>query len=239
MVTLATRRLIDAAAKLKPADRALLNLWVNRGLDDERLAGLSGMPTEALQARRGNIVAQLAADLGLPEADVRAAIDQISPDDEALHPPSTTRTMGEAPDPHGAPGDTAPARQGDAPDTTVKPHRRRRLWLGLAALAVIGAVMIVIVAGARSSSPPSRRAADTTTAPTAPTQTATALTPVPSVGPVPLTGLPGGRLATSGSIKLSGQVNALRLNLRSGDSRSPTPATTRCGCTTRCLTPAR
>ena len=46
MSGLATRRLIDAAARLDPADRALLNLWVNRGLDNERLTGLTG-PTFA------------------------------------------------------------------------------------------------------------------------------------------------------------------------------------------------
>src|ERR1700735_5621973 len=88
MSGLATRRLIDAAARLDPADRALLNLWVNRGLDNERLTDLTGMSLDALQARRENIVSQLSAALGLPERDIRGALEQISPDDEAFGPPA-------------------------------------------------------------------------------------------------------------------------------------------------------
>lgn len=66
MASLATHRLIDAAAKLDPADRALLNLWVNRGLDDGRLTELTGLSLDALHLRREKIVTHLARDLGLP-----------------------------------------------------------------------------------------------------------------------------------------------------------------------------
>jgi hypothetical protein len=38
MTTVATQRLIDAAAALEEADRALLNLLVTRGLDNDALA---------------------------------------------------------------------------------------------------------------------------------------------------------------------------------------------------------
>ena len=46
MQSLATRRLIDAAATLEAADRALLNLWVNRGFDSDRLAALSRLEAQ-------------------------------------------------------------------------------------------------------------------------------------------------------------------------------------------------
>src|SRR5665213_4245292 len=102
MTRFATRRLIDAAAKLDPADRALLNLWVNRGLDDERLTELTGMSIDALHARREKIVAQLAAELGLPDEDIRGALAQISPDDEALSPSGPIGVADVGPSPNGA-----------------------------------------------------------------------------------------------------------------------------------------
>src|SRR5665213_84254 len=166
MATLATRRLIDAAAKLDPADRALLNLWVNRGLDDERLTALTGMSIDALQARREKIVAELAAELGLPDEDVRGALEQISPDDEALSPSGPNGAVDVAPSANGAATLTgadeppsAPTEPPSAPDEA--PGRRRWLWLGMAALAVIAAAVIAIVAGGGSSSPAPRAAATT------------------------------------------------------------------------------
>jgi hypothetical protein len=78
MSSLATRRLIDAAAKLQPAERALLNLWVNRGLDDGRLAQLTGLSPEALHTRRVLIVGRLSDELGLPPAEVEDALATIA-----------------------------------------------------------------------------------------------------------------------------------------------------------------
>ena len=126
MASVATRRLIDAAAKLDPADRALLNLWVNRGLDDERLTGLTGMSPEALHGRREKIVARLAANLGLPETEVRGALTQISPD-EAAGVPSATNGAAEVTD---APNGSAPtpARRPTRPPPRrpSRPPPRRR-----------------------------------------------------------------------------------------------------------------
>jgi hypothetical protein len=79
MGNLATRRLIEAAAALEPADRALLNLWIHRGLDDERLAGLTGMSVVAVQARRERILAELSELLGEPPEDVLTALRAMEP----------------------------------------------------------------------------------------------------------------------------------------------------------------
>jgi hypothetical protein len=73
----ATRRLIEAAAGLGPADRALLNLWVNHGLDDERLRALSGLSAAALARGRDHLVGGLSERLGLPPQDVRRALEEI------------------------------------------------------------------------------------------------------------------------------------------------------------------
>jgi hypothetical protein len=79
MGNLATRRLIEAAAALEAADRALLNLWIHRGLDDERLAGLTGMSVVAVQARRERILAELSERLGEPPEDVLTALRAMEP----------------------------------------------------------------------------------------------------------------------------------------------------------------
>jgi hypothetical protein len=300
MSSIATRRLIDAAATLDPADRALLNLWVNRGLSDDRLTALTGMSRETLRARRERIVDRLSAQLGLPASDVRAGLTQISPDHEAVgarpngsapirthgavaastngsaaHP--TTETPAgegpeaaaeaetpEAPAEHtartvdteaaavpdaqeataSAPEDAAaPAPQAAAPvpeaaasgEETVaapaegpSPRRRGGMWLGLLAVLVVVIVVVVIVAAgsgsssapaAHSSSTTTARAATTATTATAATTTSGAVTPTPTQpapGPVPdpLAGLPGGLAHVLGSVKLSGPVKHLKLNLR-------------------------
>jgi hypothetical protein len=207
MASLATHRLIDAAAKLDPADRALLNLWVNRGLDEGRLTELTGMSIDALQGRREKIVAQLAADLGLPDEDVRAALQQISPDVEARSPPGPNGLAQAPPSANGA--------------TTVAPAeslpRRRRLWVGLLALVLIAAAVIAIIAGGRRSSRGPRPAGGTPTTATATPQAPPVPTPAhpTTVTPVPppLAALPGGLTHASGSVKLSGKVKNLKLSL--------------------------
>ena len=235
MAGLATRRLIDAAAKLDPADRALLNLWVNRGLDDERLTELTGLSIEALHVRREKIVAELAADLGLPDEDVRAALDQISPDDEALSPPAPDGVTATAPSPNGAvtatapgapPSDAdAPPHEADAsppdpeapPPAAETPRSGRRLWGGLLALVLTAAVVIAIIAGGGRSSPAPHPAAGTPSTATPSTRTPPGPTPAhPATGspvPPPLAALPGGLTHASGSIKLSGKLKNLRLSL--------------------------
>lgn len=231
MASLATHRLIDAAAHLDAADRALLNLWVNRGLDDERLTALTGMSIDALQARREKIVTQLAAALGLPDVDVRGALEGISPEEEALvatapdevpsangtaaaveaeAPPATDETRPDATDEPSPPPEEEPAET---------PGRRRRwLWVGIVAAVLIVAVVIALVASG-GSSPRARHAATASTpsTPTTATQTPTVATPTPAHptgGTVPvLAGLPGGLRHASGSVKLSGPVKNLKLNL--------------------------
>jgi hypothetical protein len=263
MASLATHRLIDAAAQLDAADRALLNLWVNRGLDDERLTALTGMSIDALQARREKIVTQLAAALGLPNVDVRGALEGIFPEQEALvatapdgvdetrslngsaavveaetppvaneAPPVTGEALpatdetppvtGEAlpatdETPPGAPDEPPPPPPEEEPPEAPRRHRRW-LWVVIAAAVLIVAAVIALVAGGGSSPPAPHRAASTPTMPTTATQAPTVSTPTPAHPtaapvPVPFAGLPGGLLHASGSVKLSGPVKHLKLNL--------------------------
>lgn len=232
MASLATHRLIDAAAQLDAADRALLNLWVNRGLDDKRLTELTGMSVAALQARREKIVTRLAAALGLPDVDVRGALQGISPEKEALTatapngvteaPPSLNGTAvvkAEAPPAEAEAPPSGPDAVPPPDDSADAPGRRRWLWAGIVAAALMAAVVIALVASG-GSSPPARRAATARTPSTATTatQTPTAAAPTPAhpTGgpvPVPFAGLPGGLMHASGAVKLSGPIGHLKLNL--------------------------
>lgn len=209
MSSLATRRLIDAAATLDPAERALLNLWVNRGLDDERLTELTGMSIEALGMRRERIVARLAAELGLPEPDVRGALERISPHEEFVTPPNLERITIESSGPNGAAPPAAPEARSPGP------RRRRALWLGLGALGIAVAAVIVVIAAGGSSPRKPHRAAGTHRTPTAATRTRTVAAPTRPTepAPLPLAGLPGGLAHASGVVRLSGPVKYLKLNL--------------------------
>jgi hypothetical protein len=78
MGPLPTRRLLDATARLTPADRALLNLWLNRGLDEQRLSQLTGMRPEVVVTRRARLIERLSEELTLPPDDVLAALAELA-----------------------------------------------------------------------------------------------------------------------------------------------------------------
>ncbi len=78
MSHVATHRLIDASAVLGPAERALLNLWIHRGLDDAALARMTGLSPDSLADRRRAIVEGLSEELGLPPAQIEEALTAIA-----------------------------------------------------------------------------------------------------------------------------------------------------------------
>jgi hypothetical protein len=108
----ATTRLIDASAALEPADRALVNLWVNRGLDDAAVARMTHMSDSAIAERRGRIVQRLGLALGLSAEDVGAALVPVET------PPAVTNGAGATDAPAEALVD-APAETADAPAETA------------------------------------------------------------------------------------------------------------------------
>jgi hypothetical protein len=68
-VYVATRRLIVASASLDPADRALLALWVNHGLEDAAVARMSGTSPAGISRRHRRLIKRLSDVLGLPPGD--------------------------------------------------------------------------------------------------------------------------------------------------------------------------
>lgn len=86
MRVLATRRLIHATAALPPVDRALLNLWVNRGLEDRQLARMAGLSVAVVAKRRAGIVDALSIELGLPPTEIEAALIALAASNAAPGP---------------------------------------------------------------------------------------------------------------------------------------------------------
>src|ERR1700733_1878391 len=174
---------------LDPADRALLNIWVNQGLDDERLADLTGIEIETLAWRKGRLVGRLADELGNPAPEVRAALEQIAATtreakarsdgevamvagiDEAKEDPTGPAAPTSVGQPADRPGQSSTATEQQAPERGG--GRQRGVIAALAAL-VVAAVVIEIVAA--SSGHAKRRVVPDRTAAPAP-QRNTALAP--------------------------------------------------------------
>lgn len=208
-VQLATRRLIDAAATLAPADRALLNLWTQRGLDAEALARMTGVDPTTIEKRRARIVGHLSTELGLAPEDVFSALGAIADSAAAAMTENSADT--DAPPDYGsadpvlssAPG--APAARPEPsvepagvateappepePPSASAPSRRRGPWISVALLIVV-AIAIVIVASSSgrdvgmqsasvASAPPATASTAAATA-ASPSATASATTPAPA-----------------------------------------------------------
>jgi hypothetical protein len=192
---LSTRRLIDASATLNAADRALLNIWVNRGLDDAALAHLTGINQETIADRRTRIVESLSVELGLPPEDVHSALTEISAAPE-VHPADGAGARAAPADALVANGtappvelaDAPPGPNGAAPPELVTPSadgpappardpdtgsssRRRRWWWTALALVVIVVVAVVLVVSLGSSGSPHHRGSAPKPAAHASTQT--------------------------------------------------------------------
>lgn len=71
------RALERALATLDPGDRALLDLSVNRGIPEERIAALLGLGSGAIAERRTSLVDSLAAPAGLAGPEARPRIEAM------------------------------------------------------------------------------------------------------------------------------------------------------------------
>jgi hypothetical protein len=193
--SLATRRLIDAAAKLHPAERALLNLWVNRGLDDGRLAQLTGLSAEALKTRRAQIVGRLSDELGLPPPEIHDALTKIaasSGEHVALSPngrnstgrPAAAGSVNgthpaialEPPEPSAAADVGAPSAAAHAAPADAG-NRRRVVRMAIAGLLLV--LVVVLIVAVTTSGGAKHRAA-VAKPPTATTAAAPTPTPITS-----------------------------------------------------------
>jgi hypothetical protein len=137
MTRAATLRLIGAAATLDPSDRALVNIWMHRELDDAAVARLAGVTEETIAHRRARIIEHLSGELGLPREDLRAALAETTASRDSNGGPSSTPS---AP----AHERTAPPHQ-PAGAARAPAIRRRRLGQGALALLVVAAAIVLVV----------------------------------------------------------------------------------------------
>lgn len=72
-----TSDLLAASERLDPPNRALMNLWLRRQLDDVEIARLSGGTPEEIAVRRERLLEALAQEVDVPTAEVRAALAQL------------------------------------------------------------------------------------------------------------------------------------------------------------------
>jgi len=175
----AAQRLIDASGKLDAADRALLSLLVNHGMDGDALARALHLDHARVAERRRELAEHLGVVLELPAAFVSEQLDELaqSARSEQLATASVDRT------PETSAG-AAAVIGASAPDTTPpadpKTRQRRRGWLLAAVLlAAIAAVLIVSLTSAGASKPGASKptAATTGTSPrTTPSVTSTSAT---------------------------------------------------------------
>jgi hypothetical protein len=186
-VNLATRRLIDASATLPPADRALLSLWTQRGLDDAAMARMTGMTPETIVERRERIVSALSDELGLPPQDITGALDGLADSAAAATAEAgapAAEPAAPAPPDVGEPADPArelaaagPEHEPQSPETQPQPEpenvpsggvkstERRRLTLAAVVLVLAAAAIVLIVLLAGGSSAGSAHTASTATSP--------------------------------------------------------------------------
>jgi hypothetical protein len=209
--SIATRRLIDAAATLDPPERALVNLWVNQGLDDAEVARMTGMSDSVIAARRTRIVEQLSDELGLPPEDIRSALNKIVP------APEDASTELEAPSGNGSAGaaEAAPdleTAEAAPTDKTSPSSSRRRPLLWAALILVVLVVLIVVLTSGGSSR--HRRPAATSTRPVATAPAAsTGQSPPTTSTSAPLLVVPGGPAHATGTVAVSRTGSTVKLNL--------------------------
>jgi len=115
-MSIPTRRLIAATSALDPASRAMLNLWLHRGLSDAQIAEFIGTTPAGVAARREALVSTLATELEASPQEVQESVDQLAASRE--DPPASEPAAESAP---GPPEQPAPAEEPPESGATVAP----------------------------------------------------------------------------------------------------------------------
>lgn len=203
MTALATRRLIDATATLAPADRALVSLWTQRGLDDAALGRMTGVGAATIASRRGAIVERLSGELGLPPGDVAVALQALAA--SAATAAATPLAGSDAPlapepddsqapvEPPGGESEPRAELQTDSPARPWRASARVRAVGVLVGLTVIAVVAVIAAAVGSGASP--------------------AATHRGPGGRAQLLPLPGGDAHASGTLAVSGAGTTLTIHI--------------------------
>jgi anti-sigma-K factor RskA len=213
---LAGDRLIEAALALAPAERALLNLWLHHGYEDDELARLLATTPEAIAARREAMLETLSGKLGVPH---EAVLDGLRELDPRLTVPSNSDAEGAQPPPpangeppvHASPPQAEPGAtpSAEAPRTSLPQasavstprHRRRPIVWAAGILCLVIVVVVALSAGGSSSHKTASRPASTHD-------------PVASPVARTLVALPGGPAGVAGSLTVRSTPGAATATIR-------------------------
>ncbi|MFZ0041335.1 MAG: hypothetical protein WAK93_08515 [Solirubrobacteraceae bacterium] len=175
----------------------MLDLWCNRGLEDGRIAQLTGTSLDALGSRRARLTARLSQDLGYAPDDVQEALAGLAR---------------EAREPETSANDT------DTDTGAAYAEHDQGSWLlrvavpgAVIILAALVASVILLTAGASH-----RRAATHARGLPAPAGSAPRTTSAPqghSASTQPLIGLPGGLAHVRGTVRRIGSGASSKLEL--------------------------
>ncbi len=147
-----TRRLIAASAELDPASRAMLNLWLHRGLSDAQIADFIGATPEGVATRREALVRALSTQLDAAPEEVHEAVEQLA--GRGLDQVASGAAREEA-------GAIAAAERTEAPDAAAPAARHRRrpprtvlMIIALSLLALVLLVSVLLMGSNKSTSAP-------------------------------------------------------------------------------------
>ena len=151
----------DVLNDIDPLSRALLDLSVQRGMDDAEIAGVLGTDAEAVFEVRVGLLRNLAdkvapehADADVPE--LQAVIAERLYADPVDEPPARAVDDLEEPDERATAVHAVPAGPPDPPATVPKPRKRRSplvYLIPLLLLAAIGAGVVALTSGGDDSEP--------------------------------------------------------------------------------------
>jgi hypothetical protein len=205
---MAENGLEHALKAIDPVARAMLDLSIRRRLPDSSIADLAQMPPDELVRWRGEVLDQLATQIGLTGPNAR---DEVRARLEAIDPSAWVTAAAKRPAKAEKPAEGAAA-------ATHKPRRerpsRRLLWLLALLVALVAIVAIISLSGddsGDSSTPPpppttsttttkpttSSSTTTTTTKPTSTTSTTPSTPPGPKATMDPLPGMPDHGTATA------------------------------------------
>ncbi len=80
MVAVTIEKLGEELAKLDPTSRALLDLNLRRGMEEEEIAEVLSVDADEVATRREKILERMAADLGLETREERDELRATLPD---------------------------------------------------------------------------------------------------------------------------------------------------------------
>lgn len=215
----------SALAQLDPANRALLDLSLRRGMRPEEISDLLGTDPESVMVAREQALEHLAEELGMDNVseldDVRARLAELPPESwtgSRAPLPQVEAIMEESEADETPRAKSAPRAKAEPPK---KEQKKSRLPLLLTLLAVAAVLLVIVVASSGGSDEGSTAAAPSTPAPPKPAAKAAPSKPTRSApkpvkpaaaGPkVALAGL-GGRDA-KGTANLLDGGKRLRLDI--------------------------